>query len=98
MSASATTGGGSVTVTLDGSNKAATMKLLPGTVGLLQATEAVKLVLEAGTPLAGRLLNFDALAMRFRETRLRPDRECAVCAPGREFPGYIDYARFCAGP
>ncbi len=78
--------------------EAGVLGLLPGVIGLLQATEAVKLVLEAGTPLAGRLLNFDALAMRFRETRLRPDRECAVCAPGREFPGYIDYARFCAGP
>lgn len=77
--------------------EAGVLGVLPGVIGLLQATEAVKLILGIGTPLTGRLLNFDALAMRFRETRLRPDRDCVVCAPGREFPGYIDYARFCAG-
>jgi molybdopterin/thiamine biosynthesis adenylyltransferase/rhodanese-related sulfurtransferase len=77
--------------------EAGVLGVLPGVIGLLQATEAVKLILGIGTPLSGRLLNFDALAMRFRETRLRPDPDCVVCAPGREFPGYIDYARFCAG-
>jgi molybdopterin/thiamine biosynthesis adenylyltransferase/rhodanese-related sulfurtransferase len=77
--------------------EAGVLGVLPGVIGLLQATEAVKLILGVGTPLTGRLLNFDALAMRFRETRLRPDPDCVVCAPGREFPGYIDYARFCAG-
>lgn len=71
--------------------------VLPGVIGLLQATEAIKLILGVGEPLAGRLLHFDALAMRFRETRLAPDPDCAVCAPGRAFPGYIDYAAFCAG-
>lgn len=77
--------------------EAGVLGVLPGVVGLLQATEAIKLILGLGEPLAGRLLHFDALAMRFRETRLRPDPECPVCAPGRAFPGYIDYARFCAG-
>lgn len=77
--------------------EAGVLGVLPGVIGLLQATEAIKLVLGVGESLAGRLLNFDALAMRFRETRLRPDQDCVVCAPGREFPGYIDYARFCAG-
>lgn len=77
--------------------EAGVLGVLPGVIGLLQATEAIKLILGIGEPLVGRLLNFDALAMRFRETRLRPDRDCVVCAPGREFPGYIDYARFCAG-
>jgi molybdopterin/thiamine biosynthesis adenylyltransferase/rhodanese-related sulfurtransferase len=77
--------------------EAGVLGVLPGVIGLLQATEVVKLILGIGVPLTGRLLNFDALAMRFRETRLRPDRACVVCAPGREFPGYIDYARFCAG-
>ena len=48
-------------------------------------------------PLAGRLLQFDALSMRFRETRLPPDPDCALCAPARPFPGYIDYAAFCSG-
>jgi len=71
--------------------------VLPGVIGLLQATEAIKLLLHIGEPLAGRLLHFDALAMRFRETRLSPDPDCPLCAPGTPFPGYIDYAAFCAG-
>jgi molybdopterin/thiamine biosynthesis adenylyltransferase len=70
--------------------------VLPGVIGLLQATEALKLLLDIGEPLAGRLLHFDALALRFRETRLSPDPQCAVCAPGALFSGYPDYARFCA--
>ncbi|HJW45347.1 MAG TPA: molybdopterin-synthase adenylyltransferase MoeB [Lysobacter sp.] len=76
--------------------EAGVLGVLPGVIGLLQATEAIKLILGIGTPLTGRLLTFDALALRFRETRLRPDHDCAVCAPEREFPGYIDYERFCA--
>lgn len=71
--------------------------VLPGVIGLLQATEVLKLLLGIGDPLAGRLLRFDALAMRFRETRVPADPECPVCAPERAFPGYIDYAQFCAG-
>jgi len=71
--------------------------VLPGVIGVLQATEVVKLLLDLGEPLSGRLLRFDALAMRFRETRVPADPDCVVCAPGREFPGYIDYARFCGG-
>ncbi len=76
--------------------EAGVLGVLPGVIGLLQATEAIKLVLGLGDPLTGRLLQFDALAMRFRETRLSPDPDCAVCAPGKPFPGYIDYAGFCA--
>ncbi len=71
--------------------------VLPGVIGLLQATEAVKLVLGIGESLRGRLLQFDALAMRFRETRLAADPACPVCAPECAFPGYVDYAAFCAG-
>jgi molybdopterin/thiamine biosynthesis adenylyltransferase len=71
--------------------------VLPGVIGLLQATEALKLLLGLGEPLAGRLLHFDALSMRFREARITPDPDCVVCAPGRPFPGYVDYERFCAG-
>jgi len=56
----------------------------------------LKLLLGIGEPLIGRLLTFDALGMRFRETRLRPDPGCPLCAPGRDFPGYIDYAAFCS--
>ena len=77
--------------------EAGVLGVLPGVIGLLQATEAIKLVLGIGNPLTGRLLHFNALAMRFRETRLHADPECAICAQGRAFPGYIDYAAFCAG-
>ena len=76
--------------------EAGVLGVLPGVIGLLQATEAVKLILGIGAPLTGRLLQFDALGMRFRETRLSPDPQCPVCAPGAVFPGYIDYAAFCA--
>lgn len=76
--------------------EAGVLGVLPGVVGLLQATEVIKLLLGAGEPLRGRLLHFDALGMRFRETRLRADPHCAVCAPGQAFPGYIDYQKFCA--
>ena len=77
--------------------EAGVLGVLPGVIGLLQATEAIKLLLGIGEPLRGRLLQFDALAMRFRETRLAPDPACPVCAPDRAFPGYVDYAAFCAG-
>ena len=76
-------------------SEAGVLGVLPGVAGVLQATEVLKLLLGIGEPLTGRLLRFDALGMRFRETGLRPDPACAVCAPGREFPGYIDYAAFC---
>jgi molybdopterin/thiamine biosynthesis adenylyltransferase/rhodanese-related sulfurtransferase len=76
--------------------EAGVLGVLPGVIGLLQATEAIKLILGVGEPLAGRLLHFDAMGMRFRETRLSADPDCPVCAAGRAFPGYIDYARFCA--
>jgi molybdopterin/thiamine biosynthesis adenylyltransferase/rhodanese-related sulfurtransferase len=76
--------------------EAGVLGVLPGVIGLLQATEAIKLILGIGESLAGRLLHFDALAMRFRETRLAADPECAICAPGKVFPGYIDYQQFCA--
>jgi len=72
--------------------------VLPGVVGMLQATEAIKLIIGIGEPLVGRVLMFDALSMHFHETRLAPDPECPVCAAGKPFPGYIDYARFCNAP
>lgn len=75
--------------------EAGVLGVLPGVIGLLQASEVIKLLLEIGEPLTGRLLHFDALAMRFRETRLRPDPGCSVCAAGKPFPGYIDYQQFC---
>lgn len=77
--------------------EAGVVGVLPGLVGLLQATEVLKLLLGMGEPLVGRLLSFDSLGMRFREVRLRPDPACPLCAPDAVFPGYIDYAAFCAG-
>ncbi|NOT89741.1 MAG: molybdopterin-synthase adenylyltransferase MoeB [Lysobacter sp.] len=77
--------------------EAGVLGVLPGVIGLIQATEAIKLILDIGDPLIGRLLQFDALSMRFRETRLQADPGCAICAPGTPFPGYVDYAAFCAG-
>lgn len=77
--------------------EAGVLGVLPGVIGLIQATEAIKLILEIGDPLTGRLLQFDALSMRFRETRLQADPDCAICASGKPFPGYVDYAAFCAG-
>ena len=53
--------------------------MLPGVIGLVQATEAVKLLLGIGEPLIGRLLTYDALGMRFREVRLRRDPGCPLC-------------------
>ena len=75
--------------------EAGVLGVLPGVIGLLQATEAIKLILGKGDPLTGRLLHFDALGMRFRETRLRADPHCPVCAADQDFPGYIDYVQFC---
>ena len=66
--------------------------ILPGVVGLIQATEVVKLILGAGEPLIGRLMLYDALAMRFRELKLRKNPEC-VCATGGM--KLIDYDHFC---
>lgn len=78
--------------------EAGVLGVLPGIIGLLQATEVLKLLLGLGDSLAGRLLHFDALAMRFRETRLGADPDCPVCAPGRPFPGYAALAALCAAP
>ncbi|MGH8115517.1 MAG: ThiF family adenylyltransferase, partial [Rhodanobacteraceae bacterium] len=77
-------------------SEAGVLGVLPGVIGMLQATEVMKLILGIGEPLVGRVLMFDALSMRFHETRLSPDPECPVCAPGTLFPGYIDYEAFCA--
>jgi len=76
--------------------EAGVLGVLPGIIGLLQASEAIKLVLGIGTPLVGRLLCFDALAAAFRELRLRRDPECPGCGINVEFTGYEDIARICA--
>jgi len=72
--------------------------ILPGTVGLIQATEAVKLILGIGEPLIGRLLLYDALAMRFRELKLRRNSECPVCGDNPSIHELIDYHQFCGVP
>jgi sulfur-carrier protein adenylyltransferase/sulfurtransferase len=65
---------------------------------LIQATEAVKLILGAGEPLVGRLLLYDALAMRFRELKLRRNRDCPVCGDHPTITELIDYQQFCGVP
>jgi molybdopterin/thiamine biosynthesis adenylyltransferase/rhodanese-related sulfurtransferase len=72
--------------------------VLPGVIGLIQATEALKLILGQGTSLLNRLLLFDALAMRFREVKLRRDPQCPVCGNNPTITGLIDYEAFCGGP
>jgi adenylyltransferase/sulfurtransferase len=72
--------------------------VLPGTIGLIQATETVKLILGIGEPLVGRLLLYDALGMRFRELKLRKDPECPVCGEHRTVTRLIDYHQFCGVP
>ena len=72
--------------------------VLPGVVGTLEAIETVKILLGIGDPLVGRLLHYDALRQRFTELELRPDPGCLYCAPGVEFPGYVDYEVSCAAP
>ncbi len=69
--------------------------VLPGLVGVLQATEALKLLLGLGHSLAGRLVHIDAMAMKFREFRLRRDPECPVCGDRPSITQPIDYEAFC---
>ena len=72
--------------------------VLPGIVGSLQALEVIKLVLAAGDSMIGRLLVFDALAMRFRELRQCKDPECPLCSETATIKGLIDYEEFCGIP
>ena len=69
--------------------------ILPGLVGVIQATEAIKLILGKGSPLIGRLLLVDALGMRFRELKLRRNPECPVCGENPTVKELIDYQQFC---
>ncbi|MDN0083576.1 molybdopterin-synthase adenylyltransferase MoeB [Crenobacter sp. SG2305] len=75
--------------------EAGVLGVLPGVIGLLEAVETLKLLLGVGDPLVGRLLCYDALKAEFRELELQPNSDCPYCAPGRAFPGYIDYEQFC---
>jgi len=69
--------------------------ILPGLIGVVQATETVKLILGRGEPLVGRLLLYDALAMRFRELKLRKDPSCPACGANPTIRELIDYHQFC---
>ncbi len=77
---------------------AGVLGVLPGIVGTLQATEALKLILGLGESLVGRLLHFDALSMKFREFKLRRDPECPVCGTAPSITAPIDYESFCGSP
>ncbi len=69
--------------------------ILPGLVGVMQATEVIKLILGIGEPLIGRLLLIDSLAMRFRELKLRKNPDCPVCGTHPTVTELIDYQQFC---
>jgi sulfur-carrier protein adenylyltransferase/sulfurtransferase len=69
--------------------------ILPGIIGIIQATEAVKLIIGEGEPLIGRLLLFDALKMKFRELKLRRNPECPLCGDHPTITELIDYEQFC---
>jgi adenylyltransferase/sulfurtransferase len=69
--------------------------VLPGIIGMIQATEAVKLILGVGEPLIGRFMIYDALKMRFRELKLRKDPDCPVCGTNPTVKELIDYEQFC---
>ncbi|MCS6846425.1 MAG: molybdopterin-synthase adenylyltransferase MoeB [Anaerolineae bacterium] len=72
--------------------------VLPGVIGVIQATEAIKLITGIGEPLIGRLLLYDALEMRFRELKLRKDPACPICGEHPTVRELIDYDAFCGVP
>lgn len=76
--------------------EAGVLGILPGIVGVIQATEAIKLLLGKGDLLMGRLLTYDSLKMKFRELRLRRDKTCPGCGENPTIKEYIDYEGFCA--
>jgi molybdopterin/thiamine biosynthesis adenylyltransferase len=77
-------------------SEAGVLGILPGVVGTIQATEAIKLVLGEGEPLIGRLLMYDSLGMKFRNLKLRRDPNCPVCGDNPTIHEYIDYDQFCS--
>jgi sulfur-carrier protein adenylyltransferase/sulfurtransferase len=76
--------------------EAGVLGVMPGTLGLLQAVETIKILLGIGEPLVGRMTHYDALSGRFTELKVRKNPECRYCGEGRVFPGYQDYAQVCA--
>jgi len=69
--------------------------VLPGVIGVIQATETIKLIIGQGEPLVGRLLMYDALAMRFREIRIRRDPDCPLCGAHPTITALLNYEEFC---
>ncbi len=69
--------------------------VLPGVIGVIQATETIKLIIGQGEPLVGRLVMYDALAMRFREIRIRRDPDCPLCGEHPTITALLDYEEFC---
>jgi adenylyltransferase/sulfurtransferase len=78
--------------------EAGVLGVLPGIVGVIQATEAIKLILGVGLPMVGRMLIYDALDMRFRELKLRRNPDCPVCGDRPTVTELIDYDQFCGLP
>lgn len=76
--------------------EAGVLGILPGVVGVIQATEAIKLILGRGDPLVGRLLTYDSLRMNFRTLKLRRDKNCPACGENPTIKEYIDYEGFCS--
>lgn len=72
--------------------------VLPGVIGVMQAIEAIKLIVGIGEPLIGRLVHFDALKMSFREFKVRKDPKCPICSENPTVTGLIDYEQFCGIP
>jgi adenylyltransferase/sulfurtransferase len=77
---------------------AGVLGVLPGTIGTIQATEAIKMLLGIGSPLVGRLLLYNALDMSFEYVRLKKNPNCKICGPHPEVTGLIDYDAFCGVP
>jgi len=72
--------------------------VLPGVIGVMQAIEAIKLIVGIGEPLIGRLIHFDALKMKFREFKVRKDPSCPVCSENPTITELVDYEQFCGIP
>jgi adenylyltransferase/sulfurtransferase len=78
--------------------EAGVLGVLPGMIGVIQAIETIKLILELGEPLVNRLLLFDSLAMEFREVKIRRDPSCPLCGDNPTVTELIDYEVFCGAP
>ena len=75
--------------------EAGVLGVLPGTIGLLQATEVIKLIVGAGNPLVGKMILYDALDQKFRTLKIRRDPDCKMCGPNAKFAGFVEYEQFC---